>query len=76
MKRLRWQIPERKVPKRPYRDSALLYGILAGLVVVIALVTGGNVVRAAIVAAAAFLVATGFSWWRWHVRLNRQEDGT
>jgi Flp pilus assembly protein TadB len=74
MKRLRWQIPERKVPKRPYRDTALFYGILAGLVVVIAWVTGGDVGRAAIAAAAAFLIGTGFSWWRWRVRLSRQED--
>ena len=74
MRRLRWEFPERPIPKRPYRDSALVYAGLAGLVVVIAVATGGGLARAVIVAAAVFVLATGFSWWRWHVRLKREAE--
>jgi Flp pilus assembly protein TadB len=74
MRRLRWEPGERKVPKRPYRDSAILYGVLASLVVVIAVATGGDLVRALVFAGAAFVLATGFSWWRWRGRLRRQEE--
>ena len=74
MRRLRWEAPPRRPPKRPYRDSALLYGALAALVVLIAAATGGDVVRAAIVAAAVFVAATGYSWWRWRERLRSREE--
>ncbi len=54
MKRLRWDSPvtnrDRPVPKHPYRDTAILYGVLAVLVVVIAWATGGSTVNAAVTA--------------------------
>ena len=74
MRRLRWDFPEREIPKRPYRDSAIVYAALAALVVVIAVATGGGVVRAIVVAAAVFVLATGFSWWRWRSRMRRQAE--
>ena len=70
MRRIRWDEPDRPLPKHPYRDSAILYGALAVLVVVVAAATGGNLYKAILVAVAAFLVATGFSWWRWRERLR------
>ena len=73
MKRLRWEAPERTIPKHPYRDSAILYGVLAVIVVVVAYATGGDVPNAVIIAVAAFLIATGFSWWRWRERLRAAE---
>jgi Flp pilus assembly protein TadB len=73
MRRLRWDAPDRKAPAHPYRDSAVLYAALAAIVVVVTLATGGDVVKAVIVAAGAFVLATGYSWWRWRVRLQRQE---
>ena len=73
MKKLRWEAPERPIPKHPYRDSALLYGGFAALVVVVAWATGGNIRNAAIIAAAAFVIATGWSWWRWRERLAARE---
>jgi Flp pilus assembly protein TadB len=75
MRRLRWDTDrlDRKVPAHPYRDSAALYALLAAIVVVLTVVTGGEVVRSVIVAAAAFVLATGYSWWRWRARLRRQE---
>jgi membrane protein implicated in regulation of membrane protease activity len=74
VRRLRWDSSERKIPAHPYRDSALLYGFLAALVVVVSVATGGDVVRAAVVAVVAFVIATAFSWWRWRARIQRQEE--
>ena len=75
MKKIRWQLQERPLPKHPYRDTALLYGALASLVVVIAAATGGNVVKAVIWAAAVFVAATVYSWWYWHDRLQKRDRG-
>jgi len=59
----------------PFRDSAILYGVLAIVIVVIASLTGGGVVRATLVAVAFFLVATGWSWWRVRKRLEEERSG-
>jgi membrane protein implicated in regulation of membrane protease activity len=64
---------ERRIPRRPYRDTVIVYAVLAAVVVIVAAATGGGIVRAVIVAAAFFLVATAFSWWRWRERLRSQE---
>ena len=72
MKFLRWDMPERAIPKHPYRDTAIVYAGLAGIVVGVTAATGGNVGKAAIVAAVFFVLATAYSWWRWHVRLRRE----
>lgn len=74
MRRLRWEPWDGKVPKHPYRDSAILYGVLAAAVVVISVLTGGGLSRAFVFAGAAFVLATGFSWWKWRARLRRQEE--
>ena len=77
MKRLRWDSPiadrNRPVPKHPYRDTAILYGVLAVLVVVIAWATGGNIVNAAVTAGAVFVVATLWSWRSWRNRIREDE---
>ena len=74
MKRLRWDSPisdrNRVVPKHPYRDTAILYGVLAVLVVVIAWATGGSVVNATVTAFAVFIVATLWSWRSWRNRIR------
>jgi threonine/homoserine/homoserine lactone efflux protein len=54
----------RRLPKRPFRDSAMFYGVLAVLGFGFLLLTGQDVVRAAFGAGAAFLLATSWSWWR------------
>jgi hypothetical protein len=71
--RLRLNLPERETPKRPYRDTVIVYGVLAVIVVAVAAATGGGVVRAVIFAAVFFVAATAFSWWRWRVRLRASE---
>jgi membrane protein implicated in regulation of membrane protease activity len=60
------------MPRRPYRDSAIFYLVLAAIVVGVAWVTDGNVLRALIFGAAFFLVATGWSWWKFKQRIDRE----
>ena len=76
----------RPIPRHPYRDSAILYAVLAIVLVVVTAATGGSLLPgepdkggvlgaidrlgALSVAAIFFLLATGFSWWRWRERLH------
>jgi hypothetical protein len=62
----------RPVPKRPYRDSAILYGVLSLAVVALAAVTGGSLVRAVVVALGFFVLANTWSWYRWRTRLREE----
>jgi uncharacterized membrane protein YdbT with pleckstrin-like domain len=81
VKRLRWDSLDggRPVPKHPYRDTAILYGVLAALIVVIAYATGGDIVNAVVTALLVFIVATLWSWRTWRNRLRderlRKEKG-
>jgi 4-hydroxybenzoate polyprenyltransferase len=60
---------DRPLPRRPYRDSAILYGVLAGVVLIFSLLTGSDLARALIVAVAFFVAATAWSWFRFRQRL-------
>jgi hypothetical protein len=73
-KLVRWKPPPapRRLPRHPYRDSALLYGMLAAAVVVITGVTGGSLVRALVIGGFFFVVATAWSWRRWQERLREE----
>jgi len=74
VKRLRWDSLDRgrPVPKHPYRDTAILYGVLAVLIVVIAYATDGDVVNAVVTALLVFVVATLWSWRTWRNRLREE----
>jgi membrane protein implicated in regulation of membrane protease activity len=74
-KALRWQgaPAPRKLPRRPFRDSAVLYGAMAAVLVVVAALTGGSVYRALVVGGFFFVVATAWSWRRWRERLREEE---
>jgi Flp pilus assembly protein TadB len=63
-------LPSRRRSRRPYRDSAIVYGVLAAVVVVIAVVTGGRVAWSILLAVAAFVLATAWTWW--HLRRQAQ----
>jgi flagellar biosynthesis component FlhA len=70
-RRLRWDVPESPPPKHPYRDSAIVYVAFAGIIVLIAWLTGGPITRAVVLAALFFVIACSWSWWRWHQKLTR-----
>ncbi len=73
MRRLRWIVPERSLPAHPYRDSAIVYALLAVLVVVLVAATGGSLVKGVAAGAAAFVLSTAYSWWRWRERQQARE---
>jgi hypothetical protein len=75
MRKLRWEMHEPTASKHPYRDSAIIYGILAGLVVVLAAVTGRSIVKGVIAGTVFFAAAMLYSWWRWRDKLRKQERG-
>jgi hypothetical protein len=58
-------------PPRPYRGSAILHAVLAVVILVVAVVSGGDLVKALLVAVAYFLVATGWAWFRFRQRERR-----
>jgi hypothetical protein len=75
VRRLRWEPPrrDRAIPKHPYRDTALVYGAIAVVIVILALATGGDVARAVIIAAVAYVAATLWSWRTWRNRLRDRD---
>jgi membrane protein implicated in regulation of membrane protease activity len=73
-RRLRWDAPaQRSIPKHPYRDTALVYGGMAVVVVLIAWATGGGLTRALAISGLFFVVATLWSWRSWRNRLRTEE---
>jgi len=78
MKRLRWEAPteQRPLPKHPYRDTALVYGGMSAIVVLVAALTGGDVRKAIVIAVLFFLAATLWTWrhWRNRLRVRRTQD--
>ena len=72
------------VPKRPFRDSAIFYGVLSVLFVLVVWATGGAVlprwddqqreIGGLLIAMLFFVVATGYSWWRFQQRIEEEEQ--
>jgi Flp pilus assembly protein TadB len=48
--------------RKPYRDSALIYGVFAVIVIVVAVLTGGRVLWAVVAGVGAFLIGTAWTW--------------
>ena len=69
---LRWGLPEAPVPRHPNRDSMLVYGFFAALVVLLAWVTGGSIGKAVVIAAVVWAAASIWSIARWRQRLQRE----
>ncbi len=69
-----WESPtdDRPLPKHPYRDTALVYGGMSSIVVVVALVTDGDLTKAIFIAVSFFVVATLWTWRNWRNRLRAQ----
>jgi membrane protein DedA with SNARE-associated domain len=76
----------RTLPKRPFRDSAIFYGVLSILFVLIVWATGGALrprwddgqreIGGLPIAIMFFFVATGYSWWRFRQRIEEEEKGS
>jgi hypothetical protein len=49
----------------------MLHAVLACVILVIAAISGGDIVKAFVVAIAYFVVATGWSWFRFRQRESR-----
>jgi hypothetical protein len=58
-------------PPRAYRGSAILHGVLALAILLVAALTGGGLLRALLVASAYFVVATAWTWFRFRQRETR-----
>ena len=71
-RRLTWGgPPEVPPPKRPYRDSVVLYAVLAVVIVIVAWATGGSLRNAIGWAVAFFVLAVAWSIYAWRGRLRR-----
>ena len=66
---MKTQLP---MPKRPFRDSAIMYAAFAVIFVVVTFLTGGDVLVAVPIAAGCFVLATAYSWWRFRRRLDAE----
>ncbi|MSO57640.1 MAG: hypothetical protein EXQ77_01200 [Thermoleophilia bacterium] len=60
----------RPIPKHPYRDSALLYGSFAVVLVAAGAATGSDLWRTVGIAGAFFVLATGWAWFRFRQRIR------
>jgi hypothetical protein len=60
------------LPARAYRDRATLFAVLAAAIVGVTLLTGGGIAKAVAVAIGFFVLATGWTWWKFHARLARE----
>ena len=64
--------PENSMPRRPYLSSAILYAVLALVVVIVAWATAGELERALAFGGGFFVVATAWSWWRFRRRIEAE----
>jgi Flp pilus assembly protein TadB len=69
-RRLRWDVSS-PPPKHPFRDSAILYGVFAVIIVIVAWASGSSPATGIVVAVAFYVLAVGWSWWRWNDRLKK-----
>jgi uncharacterized protein (DUF697 family) len=65
--------PERRTSRHPYRDSAIAYGVMGTVVVVLAYTTGSGVIKSFAGGAVAFVLATAWTWWRLRSRERAPE---
>jgi hypothetical protein len=65
--------PRRRRTPRPYRDSALAYGALGLIVVIIGYASGSGLARSLSGGIAAFVLATAWTWWRMRTRERAPE---
>jgi membrane protein implicated in regulation of membrane protease activity len=64
--------PAQARSKRLYRDSLVLNFVLATVILVVSWATGGNPVKALVVAVFYLVVATAWTWWRIRQRVSKE----
>jgi len=72
---VKWEVPSVPESRRPIRDSLIIFGVLAILIVVFATLTGGDLARALFAAGAFFVAANAWTWWRVRRRTDREGGG-
>jgi len=74
---LQWSVDEPK-STHPYRDTMIVYGALALVIVGMAAATGGDIGKAVVIAALFYVAATAWSLasWRRKLRKRRAADAT
>ena len=73
MRKLRWPSHDAPLPKHPYRDTAIIYGSMAAIVLVLGAATGRSLWKTAALAVGFFFAATAYSWWRVRQKIDAQE---
>ena len=73
MKKSFWGIglgpdPAPALTRHPYRHAAIAHGILAVTIAVLGWATSSHVARTLLMAVGYFVVATGWTWWRYRER--------
>ena len=63
---------KKPLPKKPFRDSAIIYGVLSGIVLVVGLLLGRGVRWSLIAAVGSFVLATSYAWWRFQRRIDEE----
>ncbi len=58
-------------PRQPYRAAALFNAGLAVVILIFAAITGGDLMKALLVAVGYFVVATAWTWFRFRQRESR-----
>jgi hypothetical protein len=61
-------------PRQPYRAAALFHAALAVAILLVALVSGGDLPKALAFAGCYFVLATGWSWFRFRQRGSRDSS--
>jgi hypothetical protein len=71
-RRLQWSLPEPGSPKRPVRDTLVLYGILSLIILVVAWLTGGSLGRALVIVPFFYVAASAWTISRLRARARRE----
>jgi hypothetical protein len=61
-------------PKQPYRSAAIVHGLLAGAIVLVAWLSDGGLEKSLVVAGVYFVVATAWTWFRFRQREGQSTE--
>ena len=57
--------PAPALTRHPYRHAAIAHGILSLIIAVLGWATSSHVARTLLMAVGYFILATGWTWWRY-----------